>query len=47
MTEKEKMLAGKLYIPAKSKELQEDFKKAKRLVKEYNATSVDEEEKKS
>ncbi len=43
MTEKEKMLAGKLYIPAKSKELQEDFKKAKRLVKEYNATSVDEE----
>lgn len=45
MNEKEKMLAGKLYTASNSKELFKDYKKCKRILREYNATSEDEEDK--
>lgn len=45
MNEKEKMLAGKLYTASNSKELFKDYKKCKRVLREYNATSEDEEDK--
>ena len=41
MTEKERMLGGKLYR-AFGEELRGDFKKAKRLIAEYNMTTEDE-----
>lgn len=44
MTEKERMLSGKLYR-AFGEELRGDFKKAKRLTAEYNVTTEDEKEK--
>lgn len=45
MNEKEKMLAGKLYTASNSKELFKDYKKCKRILREYNATSENEEDK--
>lgn len=41
MTEKEKMLSGKLYI-AKDKELAQDNKNARRLTRLFNQTNEDE-----
>ena len=38
MTDKELMLAGKLYI-AGGEELAKDFKKSKQLTREYNQTT--------
>lgn len=46
MTEKERMLGGKLYR-AFGEELRGDFKKAKRLIAEYNVTTEDEKEKRN
>ena len=46
MTDKELMLAGKLYI-AGGKELAKDFKKSKQLTREYNLTTHDELEKRT
>lgn len=42
-TEKEKMLAGDLYI-AHDPELRKDFKRAKKLVRLYNHTTEDQKE---
>jgi len=44
MTEKEKMLSGKLYV-AGGEELAEEFRRAKRLTREFNATTEEELEK--
>lgn len=46
MTDKEKMLSGKLY-KAFGDELKNDFKKAKRLVREYNLTTEEQEAERS
>ena len=46
MTDKELMLAGKLYI-AGGEELAKDFKKSKQLTREYNQTTHDELEKRT
>lgn len=46
MTDKELMLAGKLYI-AGGEELAKDFKKSKQLTREYNLTTHDELEKRT
>lgn len=45
MSEKEKMINGKMYDPFGDKELIEDREKVKKLCFEYNSTPVDETEK--
>lgn len=49
MTEKERMLAGKLYCLSggNNADLLADFKRARRLTREYNATTEDETERRS
>lgn len=42
MTEKERMLAGELYIPANSKELVQKMRHAKELLQDFNHTGSDE-----
>ncbi len=46
MTEKEKMLAGQLYI-ARDKQLINEFKRAKRLTRVYNSTTEEEMERRT
>ncbi|MBP3515468.1 MAG: sugar O-acetyltransferase, partial [Alphaproteobacteria bacterium] len=47
MMQKEKMLQGELYVPFGDKELAADYKKCKKLLRVFNATTEEEAEKRA